>query len=369
MLAPPALPQVASDGVASDGVAGDRVASDETAGERFENVHVLDQMPATQMGKVMNIMSASLGVSCTYCHSGTDFAAEGVALKDRARDMIEMTLAINKSHFSSSSRVTCNTCHRGKSKPVSTLVLNHAPPSQAESESSIAKIEEALTATEILNRYFDALGGREKLGSLRTLHVTGTRLEPSGKTEPEELWQTSNGQSRMKTLYGTLAVIEGFDGKLAWKQAGDSFIQLKPDELEQLTTENSIAFGVNIIDAYSEFISAGVQQIDGSQEIDDVQVQRRVRVVRAMRLSGMEEHLFFDVGSGLLVRRVASLETMLGPYQYQVDYAAYKNFDGLLAPTRIRFAVPSITWTRVVNSIEFNVSMKDTFFQKPKAGR
>ena len=34
----------------------------ETAGQKFKNIKVLNEMPADQMGKVMNLMSASLGV-------------------------------------------------------------------------------------------------------------------------------------------------------------------------------------------------------------------------------------------------------------------------------------------------------------------
>ncbi len=33
----------------------------ETAGEKFKNIKVLNDMPADQMGKVMNMMSASFG--------------------------------------------------------------------------------------------------------------------------------------------------------------------------------------------------------------------------------------------------------------------------------------------------------------------
>ena len=51
----------------------------ETAGEKFKSIKVLNDMPADQMGKVMNMMSASLGVNCAFCHASNDgdFAQEG----------------------------------------------------------------------------------------------------------------------------------------------------------------------------------------------------------------------------------------------------------------------------------------------------
>ena len=54
----------------------------ETAGQKFKSIKVLNDMPADQMGKVMNMMSASLGVNCAFCHASND------------ADIIFMTLPI-----------------------------------------------------------------------------------------------------------------------------------------------------------------------------------------------------------------------------------------------------------------------------------
>ncbi|MBA2621457.1 MAG: photosynthetic reaction center cytochrome c subunit, partial [Acidobacteria bacterium] len=56
----------------------------ETAGQRFKNIKVLTDMPADQMGKVMNLMSASLGVNCNFCHVENDFAKDGKEEKEAA---------------------------------------------------------------------------------------------------------------------------------------------------------------------------------------------------------------------------------------------------------------------------------------------
>ncbi|MEZ6137819.1 MAG: c-type cytochrome [Pirellulaceae bacterium] len=89
----------------------------ERAGDRFENVSALGDMPADQMGKVMNMMSAALGVNCSYCHADTNFAQEQVGHKDVAREMLEMTLSINRERFGGKTTVTCHTCHRGQPVP------------------------------------------------------------------------------------------------------------------------------------------------------------------------------------------------------------------------------------------------------------
>jgi hypothetical protein len=179
----------------------------ERAGDRFGNVSALTNMPADQMGKVMNIMSAALGVNCSHCHTGTDFAKEGLPHKDIARDMLEMTLSLNREHFGGKAIITCYTCHQGKTQPVSTLPLD---PSRlvAESKLSSTSVETAPAtpdAARILANYIQALGGEARLAAIKSRHIVGQRIEPDGRREPEELWQNLEGLSRMQTLYGDIA--------------------------------------------------------------------------------------------------------------------------------------------------------------------
>ena len=68
------------------------------------------------------------------------------------------------------------------------------------------------------------------------------------------------------------------------------------------------------------------------------------------------ERLYFDVQTGLLVRRVASSpQTVLGNLCYQVDYKDYKLFNGVKIPTTIDYAVPGVRWTRKIVQVKNNV--------------
>ncbi len=322
----------------------------ELAGEKFKNVTVLTSMPADQMGKVMNIISASLGVNCNYCHEGTNFAKENVGHKETARKMLSMTLSLNQSAFGGKAEVTCNTCHRGQSRPLDAIQLDAVRKSVVPS-----KLERKLTADEILSKFYVTLGGKDKLDAIKTRHVTAERVEPTGKREPEELWQTATGLSRMTTQYGKLVVVEGFDGQNAWKDANGNAIELKSDEAEQIRMEAVIAFGLGVPINYTSLAFTTTNRID----------DREVYQVSASNGSQLTNHLYFDVESGLLTRRTSSMPTILGAFTYQVDYQDYQAFGGVMQPTTIRFAVPNITWTRQVISIETNVDMDDSMFRRP----
>src|SRR3954469_7843459 len=89
-----------------------------TAGQKFKNIKVLNDMPADQLGKVMNIFAASLGVDCNFCHNTKDYSLDEKKEKETARKMITMTFGINKASFDGRTEVSCNTCHNGREHPL-----------------------------------------------------------------------------------------------------------------------------------------------------------------------------------------------------------------------------------------------------------
>ncbi len=90
------------------------------------NVKVLTGLYAQQFQEEMNLIVQGLGVTCNTCHVPRNFASEDKALKLKARQMLEMTKALNKQYFpdhtpkegeSVLGRVTCYTCHKGEQLP------------------------------------------------------------------------------------------------------------------------------------------------------------------------------------------------------------------------------------------------------------
>ena len=90
------------------------------------NVKVLTGLLAPDFQEEMNHMVQALGASCNTCHVRQNFASEDNPRKLIARQMLEMTRAINKQFFpdhkpargeSVLGKVTCYTCHQGEAKP------------------------------------------------------------------------------------------------------------------------------------------------------------------------------------------------------------------------------------------------------------
>lgn len=325
----------------------------ETAGQKFKNIKVLNDMPAEQMGKVMNLFAASLGVDCKMCHASNDkdFEKDGNEHKDIAREMIAMTFDINKKFFKGRPEVSCNTCHNGHERPTSVPSLT--PTEHADRP---AQPTTKPTVDEILDKYAAALGGRDRVTSVRTRTITALRLERDGKTtEPETVTQAA-GKIRVETKYGSYVVVESFDGTNAWKTGAGSPIALKADEMEQIKREAQLFANPDLKAVYAKLDYRFLDRIDG----------REAYLVIGTLADNSRERLYFDVASGLLIRRIASTPTVLGAFQYQVDYSDYKDFGGVKLPATIRFAVPNISWTRKIVDVKIGAKVDDSMFASPK---
>jgi hypothetical protein len=97
----------------------------------FKNLKVFPQdIGRADLLANMKLFAQSLGVRCTYCHVGTDgqplstfdFASDAKDKKAIARKMLVMVHRINEQDFGvkdfANVKVTCFTCHRGATKPL-----------------------------------------------------------------------------------------------------------------------------------------------------------------------------------------------------------------------------------------------------------
>ena len=101
--------------------------------EGFKNLKVLPKNTShDQLEKIMHDFNRDLGVKCNFCHAPSkdgshhpDFVSDEKPEKSMAREMMRLTLKINKKYFQSKHpsftdstlTITCFTCHHGEAHP------------------------------------------------------------------------------------------------------------------------------------------------------------------------------------------------------------------------------------------------------------
>ena len=92
---------------------------EKTATERFKNIQVMKDLPASQILFAMRNFTMALGVDCEHCHVQGQFQSDDKPAKAMARKMIVMTHGVNAQTFNGNMEVQCYTCHRGQAEPQS----------------------------------------------------------------------------------------------------------------------------------------------------------------------------------------------------------------------------------------------------------
>jgi hypothetical protein len=324
-----------------------------TAGEVFKNIKVLKDSPAEQLIPMMEIMSSSLGVKCNFCHVPDDFSKDGKEEKETAREMILMTLALNKNDFGGRTEVSCATCHGGKPHPSSMVPLGEnlfKRPNFNQSKDAMPTIDQ------ILDKYVQGLGGKDALGKVKTRTIKATRSINGGEPIAEEISAKAPNKVLVVTSFPQAALSTGYNGQDGWTTGGRGENSVHEDELEQFRRDAEFMFEpLKLKELYKELTVAGMDKIN----------DKDVYLVRATTATGERERLYFDKQSGLLVRRLASLPTVIGFFPFQTDYNDYKAVDGVQVPYAMSWSIPGRSWTRKVVEVKQNTSIDDTKFNQP----
>jgi hypothetical protein len=343
------------------------VGSEKTVEQTRKNIQVLTGLPDSQLVPVMNYMGSSLGVKCTYCHVNKDgkwdFPSDEKPEKGTAREMIKMVQGINKANFKGNPAVGCFTCHRGRNEPPRVPQLPIATPTpfaEAAKTGPPPPVQAPPNADQILAKYTEALGGAAAIEKMKTRSMKGTWLTSNGIALGYEVYQIA--PDRIYTVLNTpkQGVIErGFNGSVGWERGQRGLRELEGVELFQLKRYPDLFHDIRLQGQFTRLSFGGLDNIDG----------KKVYVLRGNGVDGKGERLFFEVQTGLLLRRITSTPTMVGVIPEQVDYEDYRDVDGLKLPFTIRTTSIDSFYnsTRTFTEIKLNVPIDETKFNMPPA--
>lgn len=344
-----------------------------TAGEYYENVKVLKDVPATELIPAMHYITTALGVGCEFCHDTRHFESDDKRPKKTARKMMEMMLAIDQNSFGGKQAVTCYTCHRGSQKPITTPLLpgeiaaaENAPAPNCGEEVAAGKCTGVAAAAKpagnwpaaetIVTKYVEAIGGEKTIAGVTALVEKGTvEMGPRNMRADVEIDRKAPDKSvtTIDTPQGGMA--HGFDGTGAWERFGAHVRSVGGSELTQEKRWGAIYPGADIASYYTRLQTAGVEKIDGQGTYH----------ITGWPAGGVPENLYFDQKTGLLVRVLSLIESPLGALPKEIDYSDFREAGGMKVPSTIRVVQLNGTATYQFSSIQANAPVADSQFAMP----
>ena len=330
-------------------------APPKTAAQQFKNIQALKDIPADQLIPTMQFIDGALGVDCEFCHLEHDRDKDDKKEKQTARKMIEMELAINKSHFKNEIEVTCYTCHRGSPHPVGVPILTVNAAKVPEREHHEISAQASLpTADQILDKYLAAAGGAEALHKIKTRVQKGT-VDTGGEQYPIEIYSEGPGK-RLSISHASFGEsVTAFNGHAGWLSTPRGVHPMNVYERQSAMIDAQIYFPDLIRKLYQEIKVLPVESIDGHSTF----------LVTAKGAGVPPLRLYFDQQTGLLLRLVRYTETPLGRNPLEVDYADYRDANGVKIPYQWTLTRTNGSFTIRISSVQQNVPIDGKLFVMP----
>jgi len=335
--------------------------------QAFKSITVLKGISVDEFMDTMGFFSASLSYNCTDCHGEDavdDWAnfAKDTPTKTTARKMITMVNFINKTQFGGTRMITCYTCHRGDAQPKITpsLVVQYSnAPSDPDDLVAKAGAKEFPAADALFDKYFQAIGGAQRLAGLTSLVAKGTYsgYDTDNQKVPVDIYGKAPDQMTVIVHAALGDSVRVFNGRAGWIASPDRPVPLMPLTGGDVTGAK--------IDATLLF-STGIKQLFkdwrvGETAIDDTDVY----MAEGITPGELPLRLYFDEKSGLLVRVVRLANTAVGYNPTQVDFADYRDVAGVKLPFHRVSTWTDNQVTVDLDTIQPNVAIDAKKFAQP----
>jgi photosynthetic reaction center cytochrome c subunit len=354
----------------------------------FKNIQVLRGIPVDDFLGTMGIMAAALQFDCSDCHvaAGTekvDWAAD-TPRKQMARIMVTMVATINKNNFGGRQLVTCWTCHRNRDKPLVTPVMAtiYGTPT-VEPDDVIPQVPGAPSPESILDKYIEAAGGAQRLAGLTSFVGKGTSVSFGGFGGGGDVELVAQAPDKRATIIifkeetGRGDQIRTYDGRTGWLRTPLNVLgefQLTGTDLDGARVDAQLSFPGQIKQILTNLrtgppttiadLPAPTSQSLLQQGLPSEQTHV-VDVVQGTGPRGLLVTLYFDRQSGLLLRELRYGNSPIGRIPTQIDFADYRDVNGVKLPFRITFAWLDGRDSIVLNNITTNVPIDAAKFGRP----
>lgn len=222
---------------------------------------------------------------------------------------------------------------------------------------SIATLKpDSKPAQEIIERYVEALGGREAIRSHNSMHISGQLRFPRNKgfSSPIEIYSARTNRFFLQVQLPEGLHRQGCDGRRYWRATGTEVKFATGKDLEQLLAMRDFEAELHEPGAYRSIETLGTIKMGG----------RTCFQVLLVRKSGEVFDEFYDAETGLLHQRRRVDEANGGSRELLETYGDYRRFGNQLLPARQVFTALQYREELTISKVEWD-NVPETVFNPP----
>ena len=220
----------------------------------------------------------------------------------------------------------------------------------------VASVAQSQTVDEIVSKHIDALGGKEKLGQVKSLY-TENSVEVMGNTAPVKEYLLEGKGFKSEVDFNGANIINCYTDKSGWSvnpMAGGSDAQAMPDGLYK-SGKSQIYLGGALIDYAAKGYKAELAGSEGGSF--------KIKITDA----GSESYYFIDQKSYLLTKSIIKSEVMGQAVDVTTTYSDYKKTDfGIMLPYAKNIDMGMFQLASKLDKVELNKEIDPKIFEMPK---
>lgn len=229
----------------------------------------------------------------------------------------------------------------------------------------------AQTADEIINTYFENIGGKEKLKAIKGLK-TYMKLNMQGMEIPIESVQLADGRQLSTANFQGKEIKQGvFDGETLWSH---NVMTMKAEKSDKEATDNFKLNSNDFPDPFIDYKAKGYTvELLGKEEIEGTEAFKIKLTKEPITVDGKKEanitFYFFDTENFIPIATQSLVNS--GPMKGQTSqmlFSDYQEVDGLYFPFSMTMGLKGQPGgqTMVISKIELNPTIEDTEFKFPE---
>ncbi|MDO6743382.1 pitrilysin family protein [Tenacibaculum soleae] len=205
-------------------------------------------------------------------------------------------------------------------------------------------IPTGVTATSVINNYFKAIGGQNKVNAVKSVKITSEAKVQGMQVSLVQKNAAPNKSLTLVSMMGNVMQKVVFDGTKGYQEVRGQRKDLAGKELEE--AKNSTAPFAD--EAYKKGILDRIEPINGENSY-------------VIKLDKKE--IFYNIKSGLKLKEVAVVKGPQGDVKVPVEYGDYKEVNGVKFPHLMIQSMGPIKINFEVKEIKINEGVTDADFQ------
>ncbi|MDZ7607672.1 MAG: pitrilysin family protein [Cyclobacteriaceae bacterium] len=215
-----------------------------------------------------------------------------------------------------------------------------------------SEIPAGVTASTVMEKYLEAIGGKEKAKTLMDMRMSITTEVQGMNLDIVVLSKAPNKSKTVVTMGGQTVMNSVFDGENASMSQMGQTVPVGEEQKMDMAFDAAIVSELLIAELGLEMQLTGIETIEG----------KKAYAVEITKPSGGKTTFYYDMESGLKVRSSAVAEGPQGAMVQNTDLSDYREVSGVKFPFVMILPMGPMNMTGNVQKIEVNTGISDSEF-------